>query len=117
MRLRFARPVRPLPLRDQSLALDDVVDLKHLRLARLDPNLFQDRHEALTERLELRWRVPDLADSELTVRLEGTVEFKSLRRPGAHLLQPADGFVVLVRGHTGRGREADEHARLLAGVH
>jgi hypothetical protein len=45
------------------LALLDVVDLEDLRLAgKLDPGLGQHRHEALTERLELLPRIPDLAD-------------------------------------------------------
>jgi len=40
-----------------------VVDLEGLRLARkLDSGFGQHRHEALTERLELLPRVPDLAD-------------------------------------------------------
>jgi len=44
----------PCSLRDQVLTLDDVVDLKHLGLARkLDPNVLQHRHEPLTERVEL----------------------------------------------------------------
>ena len=53
-------------------------------------------------------RVPDLGDSEVAVRLEGDVVLKSLRQPIAGLLQTADRLVVLIRGHSGRCREADE---------
>jgi hypothetical protein len=48
--------------------------------------------------------------------LKGDVVLESLRQPVARLLQPADGLVVLFRGHIGRGREAGEDARL-ASVH
>src|SRR5437867_2537945 len=99
------------------LALDDVVDLEHLRLARKrDPDVPQHWHEALTERVELLARVPDLADPEVTVRLEGDVILESLRQPVPRLLEAADGFVVLFGSHTGRGREAGKKARL-ASVH
>src|SRR6266540_3782968 len=108
LRLRFARPVRPLLVTRSVLALDDVVDLEHLGLARkLDPDVLKHWHEALTERVELLARVPDLADSEVTVRLEGDVILESLRQPVPRLLEAADGFVVLFGSHTGRGREAD----------
>src|SRR6185436_1347471 len=99
---------RSLPL--GFLTPDDVVDLEHLGRARIDPNVLQDRHEALSERIELRLRVPDLADSELPARLEGDVELESFREPIAGLLQTPNRLVVLL----GRGRggsEADEHAR------
>src|SRR6266496_3138300 len=87
----------PGSLLDRLLPPDDVVDLEHLGLARkLDPDVLQHRHETLAERVELLSRVPDLADSEVTVRLEGDVVLKSLRQPVARLLQTADGFVVLV---------------------
>src|SRR5437588_3583868 len=116
-RLRFARPVRPLLVTRSVLALDDVVDLEHLGLARkLDPDVLKHWHEALTERVELLARVPDLADSEVTVRLEGDVILEALRQPVARLLEAADGFVVLFGSHTGRGREAGTKARL-ASVH
>src|SRR5437763_266421 len=114
--LRFAPRVRPLLVTRSGLALDDVVDLEHLGLPRLDPDLVQHRHEALTERVELLARVPDLTDAEVAVRLEGDVVVESLRRPVAHLLQTADGVVVLLGRHAGRGREASEDPRL-AGVH
>jgi hypothetical protein len=65
-RLR-TRLVRPPDRQAIVLALDDVVDLEHLGLTRLDPNVFQHRHEALAERVELLLRVPDLTDSELAV--------------------------------------------------
>src|SRR4051794_6577545 len=98
------------------LALDDVVDLEHLGLARkLDSNVLQHRHEALSKCIELLSRVPDLADSEVPVRLEGDVELESLRQPVARLLQPADGLVVLLGRHVGRGREAGKDP-CLAGV-
>ena len=65
-RLRYS--ASPAPDRQAIvLALDDVVDLEHLGLTRLDPNVFQHRHEALAERFELLPRVPDLTDSELAV--------------------------------------------------
>lgn len=64
------------------LALENVVDLKHFGLARkLDPDIVQHGHEALTERVELLLRVPDLADSEVAVRLEGDVVLESVCPP------------------------------------
>src|SRR4029079_829843 len=78
------------------LALENAVDLEHFGLARkLDPDVLQHRHEALTERVELLFRLPDLSDSEVAVRLESDVVLKSVRQPVAGLLQTADGFVVL----------------------
>src|SRR5213075_2609972 len=62
-----------------ELAPDDVVDLNHLGRTGVDPNVLQDRHEALTEGIELRLRVPDLTHSELPARLEGDVELESFR--------------------------------------
>src|SRR3954469_21441920 len=107
--LTFRQPgPRSLPL--GVLTPDDVVDLEHLGRARIDSNVLQDRHEALPERIELRLRVPDLADSELPVRLEGDVELESFREPIVGLLQTPNRLVVLL----GRDRgwsEADEHAR------
>src|SRR3954470_11856092 len=122
-RTKEANPLPPfgcvspaLALRDLFLALDDVVDLEHLGLARkLDSNVLQHRHEALSKCIELLSRVPDLADSEVPVRLEGDVELESLRQPVARLLQPADGLVVLLGRHVGRGREAGKDP-CLAGV-
>jgi hypothetical protein len=49
------RPLIATPL--LVLALEDVVDLEHLGLARkLDPDIAQDRHEAVAERVELLLR-------------------------------------------------------------
>src|SRR5213075_245137 len=67
-------------------------------------------HEALPEGIELRLRVPDLADSELPARLEGDVELESFREPVAGLLQTPNRLVVLL-GRDRGGGEADEHAR------
>jgi len=65
-RLRYS--ASPAPDRQPIvLALEDVVDLEHLGLTRLDPNVFQHRHEALAERFELLPRVPDLTDFDLAV--------------------------------------------------
>src|ERR1051326_5058227 len=93
----FARPVGPFR-QAIVLALDDVVDLQHLGLTRLDSNVLQHRHQLLAEGVELLARVPDLADSELAVGLEGDMVLESLGRPVARLLPPADGVVVLFRG-------------------
>src|SRR6266576_2186456 len=101
----------------RSLALDDVVDLEHLGLAsKLDPQVLQQRHQALAERIEVLARVPDLADSEVPVRPEGDVVLESLRQPVAGFLETADGFVVLGGNHIAGGRKAGEDLRL-AGVH
>src|SRR5215211_6240868 len=108
---RFAPSIRPLLVTRVLLALDDVVDLKPLGLARkLDANVLQHRHQALTERVELLARVPDLVDSDVTVRAEGDVVLKSLGQPVARLLQTTDGLVVLFGSHVVRGREAREDA-------
>src|SRR3954449_2183622 len=112
-RLRLRYSASPAPDRQAIvLALDDVVDLEDLGLTGLDPSVFQYRHEALAERVELLPRIPDLTDDELAVRFEGDVELESLRQPVPRLLQLGHGLVVLLRGHMGRGREAGENARL-----
>src|SRR3954465_4246212 len=75
-RLRYSGS--PAPDRQAIvLALDDVVDLEDLGLTGLDPSVFQYRHEALAERVELLPRIPDLTDDELAVRFEGDVELES----------------------------------------
>ena len=61
-------------LRCRTGARDDVVELEHLGLAlELDANVAQDRHQTLTERIELLLRIPDLADLEASTRGEGDV--------------------------------------------
>jgi hypothetical protein len=62
------------------LALDDVVDFEHFRLARINPHLFQKRHQTLPERVELLARVPDLADPDVPVHDKSAVEFHPVRR-------------------------------------
>ena len=53
------------PRCENGLALDDVVNVEHLRLAfELDANVGQYRHQTLTERVELFPRIPNFADSE-----------------------------------------------------
>src|SRR6266566_4792990 len=81
--LRFARRSGPCSFPVYVLALDDVVDLQNLGLTWLDADVLQHRHETLTERVELLLRVPDLADSQLAVRLEGDVVLESFRQPVA----------------------------------
>ena len=69
-RRKYAPPYSASPAPDRQaivLALEDVVDLEHLGLTRLDPNVLQHRHEALAERFELVPRVPDLTDFDLAV--------------------------------------------------
>ena len=92
-----AAPVR------KGLALDDVVDLEHLGLAReFDPNVGQYRPQCLAECVELLARIPDLAYSEAPARTERDVVRKPVRRPlGTGRLQALDAFVVLLRSHTG----------------
>jgi hypothetical protein len=65
------------------LALDDLVDLKHLgaRPKARPQRPSAPASQALTERVELLSRVPDLADSEVTLRTESDVVGESLRRP------------------------------------
>src|SRR6266511_2567886 len=76
-----------------------------------DAKVLQHRHEALTERVELLARVPDLADSEVPLRTESDVVGESLPRPVAQRLEAAEGLVVLLTGHRGRGLEASKDAR------
>ena len=73
--------------------------LEQFRLARLYTDVGQHRHKALTERLELLPRVPDLADAEVAVRTEGDVVLEPVRRPVAGVIKTAEGFVVLLRSH------------------
>jgi hypothetical protein len=83
---------------------------------KLDPDVLKHWHEALTERVELLARVPDLADSEVAVRLEGDVILESLRQPVARIVEAADGVVVLLGSHTGRGRERASRLVLRASI-
>ena len=49
-----------------------------LRLARIDPDLGQDRHQGSTERLELLLGFPDLTDFEVAVLTEAAVVLTSV---------------------------------------
>src|SRR5256885_2593962 len=101
----------------EGLALDDVVDLEHLGLAReLDANVGQYRHQTLAERVELLPRIPDLTDSEAPARTESDVVGKPVRRPLAPgILQPLDAFVVLLGRHARCSGEASEDASVRRG--
>src|SRR5215218_10335399 len=93
----------------RDLALDDVVDLEHFRLTRLNSDLGQHWHEPLPERLPLLLRVPYLADTKVSLRSEEHVVFEPVRRPVPYLLNPADTLVVLLSGQR-FGGEADKDA-------
>src|SRR5947208_16817881 len=79
-RLRYL--ASPAPDRQAIvLALEDVVDLEHLGHTRLDPNVFQHRHEALAARFELLPPVPDPTAFDLAVSAEGAVVLESPGHP------------------------------------
>jgi hypothetical protein len=98
----------------ESLALDDVVDLEHLRRAEEpDPSILEHRHQPLPEGVELLLGIPDLGDAQVPLGAESDVGGQSLRWPLAGLLKPADAFVALLGGHVGRGGEADKLTRFV----
>jgi plasmid stabilization system protein ParE len=89
------------------LALDDVVDLKRLWLARIDPYVRENGHKALAECAELLLRVPYLADSHLPIREKAHMEFQPVRWEIPGVLETADRLVVLVGARRTGGREAN----------
>ena len=95
------------------LALDDVVDLEDLRLARsVYPGLAHGWHEVFEERLPLFAGIPDLADPEVTRGAKGDVVVKTVRRPVAGLGQAAGDLVVLFGGSSSwREPQNDAHGR------
>src|SRR4249919_2863027 len=54
----------------ERLAPDRVVDFHDLRRSGIDPDISEERHETLSERLPLLFRIPDLTDAEVPVRHE-----------------------------------------------
>ena len=83
------------------------MDLEDRRLAWIDPDLLDKRHEALAKGLELLLRLPDLAHPKLAIHVKAHVVLQAVRRP-LPLLKTTNGFVVLLRG---RGRfEAGKNA-------
>jgi len=83
--------------------LDDVVDLQKLGLARFYPDLGEERHEALAERLKLFTRIPDFTHSQVALGAKADVVREALRRK-ASLSKSADAFVVLLRSERRRGK-------------
>src|SRR4051812_32239043 len=53
---------------EPGLLLDDVVNLKHFRLPRVDPHVGEDRPQPLPECIEVLLRIPYLADLEVILR-------------------------------------------------
>ncbi len=87
------------------------MDLEDLGFARqVDAHLGEQRHETLTERLQLLRRVQNFAYAEFTIGDEGHVVLKAVRGKVARLLKTAGGFVVLLGSRARRGRETDEDA-------
>src|SRR3954454_7110785 len=88
-------------------ALDDVVNLEDVRrVGELDVGAGEDRHQTLTEGLELLPRVPDLADLKAAIGTEADVVVEPGRWPSAGVLDLANRFVVLLGGESD-GTEAD----------
>src|SRR3972149_200335 len=93
------------------LPLDDVVDLHDLWwTGELDAARGEDRHQALTERLELLLRVPDLADPEAATGTESDVVVEPVRRELARCLYGGHRLVVLLGCHARRSCKADKDA-------
>src|SRR3954452_21402522 len=92
-----------------ALALDDVVNLEHFRVAWVDPQLGQDRPQTLTKRFKLLLRIPDLADLEVPLRAKAELVVESVGGKDSGLIEAADDFVVLLCPQ-GRGRESDYQA-------
>ena len=92
-----APPFRPRPANVHSRigqrqkgrptsASDDVVDFEYFWLARVDTNLGEQRHEALSELLQLLAGVPDLTDPEIVFGTEGDMDVQAVWRPVPSLL-------------------------------
>src|ERR1044071_6208122 len=102
------------PARAAGLPPDDVVDLDDLGWAgELDTVRGEDRHQALTERLELLHRVPDLADPEAATGTECDVVLEPVGRELARRLDCGHGRVVVLGCHAGRACETDKDAHVL----
>src|ERR687897_2310998 len=96
----------------RRLAADDVVDVEHLRLAWLYPDVGQNRHQTLAKRFELLPRVIDLANAKVALRAEADVVIHPVRGKGAGLLQATDTLVVLLGRQRRRGEVGnDAHRR------
>src|SRR5215216_6019735 len=91
------------------LALDDVVDVEHLWLAWLDPDIGQHWHQTLAKRFELLARVIDLANAKVTLRAEADVVIHPVGGKVTGVRQATDTLVVLLRRQRRRG-EADNDA-------
>src|SRR5438552_5086185 len=63
----------------RRLAPDDVVDVEHLRLAWLDPDIGQHGHQTLAKRLKLLPRVIDLANAKVALCAEADVVIHPVR--------------------------------------
>src|SRR5436190_17879375 len=110
MHVGFAAPLLPVATRLtkllRALSLDDVVNLKHFRLARVNPQLSENRAQALSKRVELLPRIPDLADLEVAVRAKAKLIVEPVCWKHTRLREATDNFVVLLCGQR-RGREPD----------
>src|SRR4029077_9813275 len=89
------------------------MDLDDLgRTGQLDTALAEDRHQTLTERLELLHRVPDLADPEAAAGIECDVILESIGRKRARGLDRGQRRVVQRGCHARRSGEADKDAHV-----
>src|SRR4051812_45685173 len=98
------------PPANRGLALDGVVHVEDCRRAQeLDPGFGQDRHEPLTEGVELFPGLPDLGDEQLALRPEAHVVVEARRGEISGRLERLNGLVVLLGGQCRRA-EADDDA-------
>src|ERR1700689_2145470 len=79
----------------RALTHDYVVNGRHLGLARIHPQLAENRHQRGSERLEGFRGLPDVEQLDLAASVQGDVIEPACRRCGAHRLEPADYLVVL----------------------
>ena len=77
------------------------------RVGELDADAGKNRHQTLTEGLELLLRVPDLADLKGAIRTEADVVVEASGWPFAGVLDLANRLVVIL-GSRGDGTEADD---------
>ena len=91
-------PERAFVSTASRVLFDQILNLENLRLGReLDANVAEDGHQLLTKRPELFARTPDFADSQIVVRPERDMHFKSGRiRPDSSRLHESHALVVLL---------------------
>jgi hypothetical protein len=79
-----------------SLARDGVVRLDEFRRTGVDADRLEDRHQRLSEALEILMRVPHVGNAQCVERPERNVKEPPLRRAGPCGVEALDDLVILL---------------------